>query len=177
MAGYCWWPQVSFHCSIPPLSTRPCNGPSPPIRAQAQPVHSWPLPPTWMDMSLLPCDQPVNVIGDLVSSLTICHDQSRILSHGIAHAHLTFHLSESPMVSVTSHPEAATSHIAAKLAFLKFKSPLCLKPFWVPRDPQDKVQMSSPGIQGPTQPGPAWFSKLIFPSLLTCPHYPSLQPD
>lgn len=107
-------------------------------------------------MSLLPCDQPVNVIGDLVSSLTICHDQSRILSHGIAHAHLTFHLSESPMVSVTSHPEAATSHIAAKLAFLKFKSPLCLKPFWVPRDPQIKsrcLHLAFKALPSPVLPG------------------------
>lgn len=55
----------------------------------------------------------------------------------------------------------------AKLAFLKFKSPLCLKPFWVPRDAQDKAQRSSPGTQALPRLACAWFSKLIRPPFLT----------
>lgn len=83
----CGWeplePQASLHCLVPFLSDHVIDRPhvETPLRccARAQYVHGCLPVPTWLDLPFLPHDQLGNIIGCPVSSLTPCHDLSRIL--------------------------------------------------------------------------------------------------
>ena len=180
----CGWvppgPQASFHCLVPFLSDHVIDHPhmETPLRccARARPVHSCLLFPTWLDLPFLPCDQPRNIIGCPMSSLTLCHDLSRILplSLCVSDSHLLLSIFLN-LCWWLCHFLPGSCHVPHSSQARLCKIQVADLLFWTPSD-----GMKSEGLhlafQSCSSLAPSCISVSSFPALLTPPHSPSSQP-